>query len=406
MGSFFTNIQIYTRKDQSITLQDAVDALKVWAGEKQYREAPKGKPADRTLALAPSANGKWITVYDGESEEQETEVMDELLTAISKQLQTTLIGVTVHDSDLLSMRMYENGSLIDYFSNEYMYWDREPTPEEKHSFDGDPEKWKPLLGENTPDALREAWDTEEVFVEDRLYKTAKLLDMEHKHCLTGYNYNHKAQYLTKLRYNYGTKRQPAYTIIKTGLPKLKLTVLFDSISSRVSNTEEDECIYQFILFNTGGPAKGLAVLVWGEAVDQGIVDVTNITAHKGKYNKESTSITTIDKLLDEENQIYYYAARFDDFEIPDGIVWNKIGKMNKKEIEKKISEDNITKVNVKISRIKPEDSKIHICFIPRGTPKDDRPHYTLPVNKDAMNPHEKALVEMDEYRRKATGGTF
>lgn len=402
MGSFFTNIQIYTGKEPKQDIQNVIRALDGWAMDKDYIAAKKGKTPDRTIALAAANDGRWITVYDEGSEDQEDEVMNELLATLSSRLQAIVVGITVHDSDLLWMRMYENGEPVDSYSNEYMYWDNEPSPEQKLEMDGHPERWQRLLGKKDPKELRQAWDTQEAFVEDKLHLAAQALDMDMKHCMTGYNYNHLARDLTRLRYVYGGKREPAYEIIKEGPPDLEVLYGPGEISSGFTNGTHVEMDYNYIFDcqSIGGPTTGLAVVIWGKAIDEGILQVAKVIGmvKKGQFQQEPME-ATIQKKLDETNKQSCFEAIIKDYPIPEGVVWKLTDKLNKMEKEKRSEGSNIFMLYIQFKPEKAENSDFRISFIPFGQSGDKQKAYIIETKKDILTPNEKLKQQMERMER-------
>jgi len=184
MGSSFENVQVYIgsqdKKTAHQTIIDALDAL-VLRGDYAETEADHPDNADLTLIVSPVSDEAWISVYLyhewGRCIPEEF-LFPRLAQALSAEVSYPVVGILVHDSDVLRLDYYQGGALVDQFDNEWvMGYERSEAPPDRIR-DGHPERWRDLLRPGTaPDALRAAWNKEEVFIEDRLTIMAFLLGM-------------------------------------------------------------------------------------------------------------------------------------------------------------------------------------------------------------------------------------
>jgi hypothetical protein len=83
--------------------------------------------AGRRARIAPSENG-CVVVFDEASDEQDTEVIAELGTHLSRELQCPVLAVLNHDDDILWYQLHVNGELVDEYNSSPDYF--EATDEE------------------------------------------------------------------------------------------------------------------------------------------------------------------------------------------------------------------------------------------------------------------------------------
>src|SRR5579883_1596598 len=104
MGSSFTNIQVRTKN------ADAVKAA---------LEKAKILPA----FVAARAESDWVSVYPRETESQDGETLKRIANELSREVNTGVFGVLVHDSDIFMYVLCENGQLIDEYDSDPGYFD-------------------------------------------------------------------------------------------------------------------------------------------------------------------------------------------------------------------------------------------------------------------------------------------
>jgi hypothetical protein len=66
--------------------------------------------------VSPHANG-WVSVYPESTEKQEPREMESLASALSAALATRVLGVLVHDSDILRLWVYADGGRLDTYDS-------------------------------------------------------------------------------------------------------------------------------------------------------------------------------------------------------------------------------------------------------------------------------------------------
>ncbi len=83
--------------------------------------------AGRAAFVTPAQNG-WVVVFDAESEEQNPEVIADLATRLSRELNCPVLAVLNHDDDILWYRLYLSGKLADEYDSSPGYFDSSGEP--------------------------------------------------------------------------------------------------------------------------------------------------------------------------------------------------------------------------------------------------------------------------------------
>ncbi len=97
MGTFFTNIQV--RSNDPKAVREALVKI------------------DATPAFLSKAEGGWVSAYPHETESQSEEDMKRICSELSRAINTGVLGVTVHDSDVFHYVLAENGSIVDEYDS-------------------------------------------------------------------------------------------------------------------------------------------------------------------------------------------------------------------------------------------------------------------------------------------------
>jgi len=161
MGSFIDNCHVHT---------DSIEAVK--------NELARIIPVD---ALIIQSGANWVSVYTDET----LNTLD-VAQALSSKMSTGVIAINIHDSDVLSYWLYENGELCedycsrpDYFGEDEVDEEREPAGELADSTAGR-ELAKYAPAGTQIEAILEVLQTAQkaMFVEDELDRLADLLGID------------------------------------------------------------------------------------------------------------------------------------------------------------------------------------------------------------------------------------
>lgn len=83
--------------------------------------------AGRSAFVTPAQNG-CVVVFDEESDEQDTEIITELASRLSRELRCPVLAVLNHDDDIFWYQLYLSGELADEYDSSPGYFDPEAEP--------------------------------------------------------------------------------------------------------------------------------------------------------------------------------------------------------------------------------------------------------------------------------------
>lgn len=321
MGSFFTSVQVHTG---GVPTQEArasvIELVRRWVVQSGYQEIAEADAdeADRLVLVAPVDDTPWIAVYDEATEDQDARQLDGLAQALAAGGRAA-VGVLVHDSDILQLRLCQDGQLADVFNSRPDYFD-ELSDQERARVAGQPERWRPVLADGaTPDDLRLAWLQRPVRAEEVLSEVARLLRMNPRRCATGSHGLRRGEADTRgfsrLAFRSTALPHPLARLQSGGPPRLR------AVGGQERRTFTVAAPFQDLAAtaqSVGGPSRGLYVAVWGEAVEGGLVWPTTIHVvrrdERGHVAEDRVALLSPSTA---ERGAYWHAT-LEDFEIPRG----------------------------------------------------------------------------------------
>lgn len=321
MGSFFTNVQVHTGEAPAQEARAAaVEAVRGWVARTGYEEMAEedADVADRLVLVAPADQTPWIAVYDEATEDQDTRLLDSLAEALSAGGRAA-VSVLVHDSDVLQLRLCQDGRLADVFNSRPDYFD-ELSDEERARVAGQPERWRPVLADGaTPDDLRLAWMQPAVRVEEVLSQVARLLGMDPRRCAIGSHGLRRGEGDTdgfsRLAFRSTAIPHPLERLRSDGPPRLR------AVGGQQRRTVPVGAPFRDLAAtaqSVGGPSRGLYVAVWGEAVVDGLVWPTTIHLvrrdERGRVAEDRVALLS----PSTADGTAYWHVTLEDFEIPRG----------------------------------------------------------------------------------------
>lgn len=285
MGAFFTNVQVRGASTDALVAAirgaavelvevaaDGVAADDVAADEGHAsRGDDEGTPVDRTVLVLPPDDAGWIAIYD-EATESDAAAL-EALAKLASSVGSHAVAVSVHDSDILLLSLFERGERIDRYDSAPDYYRPDITDAKRAALAGSPSKWRGVLPSGGGEGvLREAFDTKETFAERTLSRIAKLVGWERAQ--TGYRYAVSdgvplPEGTVTLRFR---ERAAASTAAFTGPPAFSLHS-YGGTGKRMSYPLDVPVALSVAFRNQGGDGRGLAVSAWGSALDTGLVRI-------------------------------------------------------------------------------------------------------------------------------------
>jgi len=254
MGAFFTNFQVY-RKDGTQAadlIKHILAAIKEEAASSGFLETKGSAGCERCVLVVSSKGGRWITVYDQATEDQDEEKISALAKTLSKKLIEFVVSVLVHDSDILHVDLFNDGQRVNVYRSLPQGY---PGETAATTIDG----WAELLP-NT-DSLKTAFNHRTMFAEATLDRIAQVVGFDQRCVSQGFNYataegdRLDGLQIKKLQFR------------NAGPPKPKLRG--EIVSFR--NDSEPDALVQLTanIKNDGGPCTGLQVEISSIAISSG-----------------------------------------------------------------------------------------------------------------------------------------
>jgi len=288
MGSFLTNVQVHTGGANRESIREAVvEALGKLVLEDGYRACSAGEAPDREIVIASAGRAPWISIYDQASEDQGGSHV-ELARSLSKSLTTCAISVLVHDSDVLEMKLFQDGRALDEHCNWPGYFegrDREPQ--------GDERAWKPVLRSGArPADLKKAWRAGAGRAEETLQEVASALAMNEELVAVGFNYldDVKLPRKGKTRLAFCLRERPAHERKRVSQKSIGPPRLAPGMPGIPPPEEQvfgaapfEPFIIPVLVHNQGGTGIGLEVTIAGPALEKGLVVVARVEVFAGRH---------------------------------------------------------------------------------------------------------------------------
>lgn len=246
-----------------------LEAIRSAAGEvDEVDDVEAGSPDRTVLVLPPDAAG-WMAIYDQATEDQGDEL--EALAKLASTVGTHAVAVTVHDSDILLLSLFERGERIDRYDSAPDYYRPNISQAKRAALAGSPSKWRGVLPSGGGESvLQEAFATKERFAERTLSRVAELLGWEH--AKTGYRYAVKDGEVLPpgtVTLRFRARVRPDDELPFTGLPSFSMDGA-GGTGKRMTYPMDVPLALSVAFRNQGGGGRGLMVSAWGSALDEGL----------------------------------------------------------------------------------------------------------------------------------------
>ncbi len=273
MGDTFTNLQVLPGKPNAASGRvKLARRIRAHLGRLGFTRCGPGR-GDRDILIGPVQSGSWIAVYDSALALSDVRLLDTLGSALSANGFGTAVGVAVHDSDLLEMKLYCNGAVGGRFSNWPGYFNGDPkplSPEIDH-----PEAWLNLVNDSRDSsALEVAWRSSPLeSAEDVLVRISRLIGWEPDAVLCGLTRLTETQKSACLQLGFRTVPATVSTRPELRLPSLAHV---GGTGPQIRAREGETVALSIVAHNVGAAGRGLTGVVWGTAVDRGLLDLKDV----------------------------------------------------------------------------------------------------------------------------------
>jgi hypothetical protein len=308
MGSTFANLHVRMAGLDAVRARDELAGVMGELARAQGMvEATGAEEADREALFA--GDDAWVSVYDEDFEPNQGE-LDRAAKAISGRLRADVVTVLVYDSDILDLRLFRDGQLVDQYQSNPGYFGKVSKAMRQAAM-GRPSEWAPLLVPSASvDGLQAAWKARPVLAEETMHETAPLLGLSPERACVGFDdIVHEGRFDRRLRWR---KRERART---EPLGPTRFDVYSGPLSHGIELSIGVQTLLAVGASSQGSASRGAAVVIWGEALDRGLVAIESIDLKRsGPDQCFSIAAPAIDRATHEGAPAW--VARFSDFEVP------------------------------------------------------------------------------------------
>ncbi|HJL03006.1 MAG TPA: hypothetical protein RMI29_16410 [Polyangiaceae bacterium LLY-WYZ-15_(1-7)] len=270
MGSFFTNVQVRTDEAGRAALVDALrESLEAEGLEAVPAESPL--EPDRTIVIRPVDAGGWVAVYDSRSEAQDPATLDALATVATEATGGAAFWALVYDSDVLALGLFVAGVRRDGFDSSPGYFGEAVPAEQREALAGDAAAWAEALGVDEA-AVAEVLGREDAFAEETLQRLAELLGVEPGRAGVGLRYLGEVERedAANVVLRFRARERPAWEAGAEGPVALGPRPGFEApLVAAVG----DPLLATLPTANQGGAGVGLRAIVYGSALERGLLEV-------------------------------------------------------------------------------------------------------------------------------------
>jgi hypothetical protein len=257
MGTTFVNLQI-----AGVNQADVIPVLERVLGNDGWQRADEG--GTRVVLVGPVLGSGWVPVFDSLLEGGDVRQAHALAAALSLETEAPCVLLAAFDGDVLDHALYRDGVQIEAGSTWPGYHEGRPQPSSPSPEEGDATRWSSLLLEGaSAGELADAWRG--LQVEPVIHRMARLVGWSPDWILHG----SAVLPATLRRHCHAMVWQRALSSgVSAGPPVLGFCASpLDEVVVRPKDLVEIDVTAN----NTGGLLVGLTVVLFGAAVDQGLI---------------------------------------------------------------------------------------------------------------------------------------
>jgi hypothetical protein len=322
MGTSLSCVQVFLGDQSGMDVRtELVEILRQRALEVPFTETTQDndKDPDRIVFVGPAGDVPWITVYDIHRD------LRELTKRVSEAITGTAVILDLIDSDVVHLRRYVNGKIIDDYCNDpdiyedYIYdpdrlsdWHELDQEQRRKGIRGDLNKWRDrTVADGSLADLREAWDSKTIFSDDILWATVAALGMNDAEIAMGFpseSFTRLTFRLTKPRlYEIPAKDPPQFEL--AGYTNFNEVHVGDSLNFFIDGQ------------NNGGSATGLDVVAWGSAIDSSVIRLSDVQVYNrtDELNRVEGVGFKPRKGKDNDSDMSVCVVSLPEFQLPQGI---------------------------------------------------------------------------------------
>lgn len=363
MGSFASSVQVYVGDKPAAEIHTRLHSLmreKLASLGYVPAESPDSV-VDRTVTIAQASDDLWITVYD------DSAGADSVAEDLSRSLGLMTVSAQLNDSDALLLNLFKQGVKVDQYDSAPELFAEKLSAKQRKAVAGKPELWEELfLPGMTAEEFRKVLTKNPLFAEEILTDVAHFVGMNVDLLLAYPQEVDDAKTISRLAFR--LKETPAYRVKAEGPPRFEL----NSYGPELTVSEGDTVDIDLSVYNRGGGAEGLSVIIFGEALDQGLIEVQSVRL---VAREDPQGYKTIDaafvpaRIQLEGKEVDAYAAQLPDFTLP----WGVAGGVNQNwgaQWRQAFEENQKTSISahIKCKALKPGQSNVVAGLMPMANP--------------------------------------
>lgn len=381
MGSFFTNIQIHinrtTAKEQR---EQLTEALRVYMKSLSYVEIKNDETADRTILVGPITEEPWLAVYDQGTEGQDRTRLNAIATHLSGSLDNGAVSILVYDGDLLELSFSLAGKQMGEMTNWPGYFSGAGKPS-SFLFKGNddrPHFWRDFFAEDVTDEdVRNAWTVQGHFelANAVLTQLAPLVNWHPELCKLGYNSIPESILLQCTALHF---RRENSLGSQPGMSAPPTLAHEGGTASPLICKVGDTVQLLSISHSTGGASRGVTLVVWGEALDTGLVTLSHVILQPGLEDDRQLSEADFVAVSAETGMIY--TAEMMDVELIAGfsdVAAAFAAADGEYDAGIKLWLNTRLEARVDCVALKPGIADIHVGFVPQANPNEGQTSWTI-----------------------------
>ncbi|WP_201008520.1 hypothetical protein [Paenibacillus glycanilyticus] len=263
MGSSFANIQL--KAAEALSVEQMCQAITELMEKNLFEKVEE--PEDRSIVISWDGSSPWLTIYDELSDDGDQDILDALAKALSLKLGTHAVSNSVYDSDLLNMKLFNQGKCLDMFVNDIDAYNKYSKHKRKRQ--GAPSKWALLREGIVKEQVTGIWQGETVFAEDILWDLSKLFGWNTDQSCTGYRYKRDEGWSAGDYVLHFRDKNPIGKLFQEDGPTHLELVSYQPYLD--CSTKSEETTY-FSYSNTGQSAVGISIMMWGSAISSNCLE--------------------------------------------------------------------------------------------------------------------------------------
>ncbi|MGL4738625.1 MAG: hypothetical protein ACRCW2_14325 [Cellulosilyticaceae bacterium] len=180
MGASVVNLQVWTSGNhQEQVSESIVEIVERYVSEQGFNRTASQEVGDWSVGIAYASKTSWVGVYENQyASKMDCSVLEALGLMISSELDTHVLVNTIHDSDVLIMKLLSKGTCLACYNSRPECVAQIISEEEVTQLQSSEQCWKDMLitGKTVMD-LQRIWEEDVIFAEATLAALAQCIGL-------------------------------------------------------------------------------------------------------------------------------------------------------------------------------------------------------------------------------------